>query len=224
MGITAWSREHHRWGQPSTKFTPIAGALLELSPSGVLGMLSTLQLLAGADYLGPALVLIGDGSDGQSGPSAHPALLPFLLRLLGEQHIAALATWPASADGGKEGACRLVLTVVELLQGPFITDPGACASPLAQTCLPGPEHTPGTLLLQTGADPPSWYLEAMLSEGAMRLLVASLDALDAAQSVGPVGLITKLVLASPQLAVECIQVSLRHPSWHALAMPAVTVF
>lgn len=111
-------------GQYSTAPTPLAGPLLELSPSGVLGMLSTLQLLSGADYLGPALVLIGDGSDGQSGPSAHPAVLPCLLRLLGEQHMAAVLTWPASADGGREGACRLVLTVVELLQGPFITDPG----------------------------------------------------------------------------------------------------
>jgi hypothetical protein len=58
----------------------------------------------------------------------------------------------------------------------------------------------------SGIDPPGWYLEAILAEGAMRVLVANLDQLDASQAALSVGLITKLVLASPQLAGECIQV------------------
>jgi hypothetical protein len=80
------------------------GPLLELSPRGLLALLDCVHHLAQPDCLGHVVVAGGE------------AAAAALLALLGEQHLGALASWPAAAGGGPQGVYQLVVSVVDILQ------------------------------------------------------------------------------------------------------------
>ncbi|WIA41543.1 hypothetical protein OEZ86_008912 [Tetradesmus obliquus] len=150
-----------------------SGPLMELSPAGVLSLLELLQHLAAPDCEGAVLLMPSvRGAPAGSQQQQQQGLLSAVLGLLHERHIAALLAWPSQSGGGREGVARLVGAVSELLGVPLNTPPGVE--------LPRP------------------YLDALLQEGAMALLLAVCEGLEPRQLLLPMNLVNRLVLTAQQ--------------------------
>uniref|UniRef100_A0A383VWV5 non-specific serine/threonine protein kinase n=1 Tax=Tetradesmus obliquus TaxID=3088 RepID=A0A383VWV5_TETOB len=150
-----------------------SGPLMELSPAGVLSLLELLQHLAAPDCEGAVLLMPSvRGAPAGLQQQQQQGLLSAVLGLLHERHIAALLAWPSQAGGGREGVARLVGAVSELLGVPLNTPPGVE--------LPRP------------------YLDALLQEGAMALLLAACEGLEPRQLLLPMNLVNRLVLTAQQ--------------------------
>ncbi|WIA21240.1 hypothetical protein OEZ85_000481 [Tetradesmus obliquus] len=150
-----------------------SGPLMELSPAGVLSLLELLQHLAAPDCEGAVLLMPSvRGAPAGLQQQQQQGLLSAVLGLLHERHIAALLAWPSQSGGGREGVARLVGAVSELLGVPLNTPPGVE--------LPRP------------------YLDALLQEGAMALLLAACEGLEPRQLLLPMNLVNRLVLTAQQ--------------------------
>lgn len=138
------------------------GYRCEISPRGLLQLLEALHQLAQSHSEGPDVLL------GQ-------AVLPALLALLQERHLAALAAWPAAAGGGQQGVYQLVASVAALLQLPLNVPIGMAAEAacrlwfLEPTCLFGTTDTKNCRTAQCQCQP--WGRDAILQYRRMRSML-----------------------------------------------------
>jgi len=158
------------------------GPLLELSPKGVQAMLEGVQQLVQVDAGGLHL-LTGLRSEQPQALAAHGRyagkVLPELLLLLSERHLEALTTWgDGRQGGGRVEVAQLVAVLVDILMVPLVTS----------------------------TEVPNQYLEQLVQEGAIQLMVGALEHLDVHEMVRPMALLSRLVTSAvPAFAQQYLQ-------------------